>query len=61
MYYFDIFKSDKKIIFVINEFRKRGFVEIRIVKKFVIFVRLICLLVVIDIREIVYYNNRIRF
>lgn len=31
MYYFDIFKSDKKIIFVINEFRKRGFVEIRIV------------------------------
>lgn len=33
MYYFDIFKSDKKIvIFVINEFRKRGFVEIRIVE-----------------------------
>lgn len=31
MYYFDIFKSDKKIIFVINEFRKRGFVEISIV------------------------------
>lgn len=32
MYYFDIFKSDKKIIFAINEFRKRGFVEIRIVE-----------------------------